>query len=182
MRLVEAMDADPWPGEGLSPGPVLSPSQIERRLWVSGDHVMEFEDADELCRRCSRLVIIGGSGTGKTWLARRAARRCAEAALDRLQAGVPVAEVELPVFTTCARLAEMPAGDEIRDAIVGSAWGQPPDLGRGGLAAEVRALLVKRDGPTLVVPLTDFPGCSSSSGTPATRYCSRTRTRQLGKQ
>ena len=59
---------------------------MERKLLVtaSGQADEQDLDADDLARRCARLVVLGGPGSGKTWLARRTARLCAEAALDAL--------------------------------------------------------------------------------------------------
>lgn len=57
-------------------------------------------DADELASWCSRLVVRGGPGSGKTWLARRTARLCAQAALAALAGGAGLDEIELPLFTT----------------------------------------------------------------------------------
>ena len=56
----------------------------------------------------SGALRLGGPGSGKTWLARRAVRLCAEAAMDALAAGSEVDEIELPLFTTCARLSATP--------------------------------------------------------------------------
>ncbi len=150
-RLAWWLDADPWPQDVRFAGPVLVPSEIERKLRITGAHGEEDQDADELSGQCSRLVICGAPGAGKTWLAKRAARRCALAALVKLADGASLGEVELPVFTTCARLMAMPSGDGIRDAIVRSALGQLADLGGSRVTAAVQALLVGRNAPTLVV-------------------------------
>lgn len=159
-RLARWLDADPWPRYLREGGPVLVPSQIERRLRVTGAEGGEERDADELSGRCSRLVILGESGAGKTWLARRTARRSALAALAALGDGSPLSEVELPLFTTCARLAAERSGDGIRDAIVRSAFDQLPDLGGSRVTAAVRELLANRNDPTLVVldSLDEAPG------------------------
>ena len=49
------------------------------------------------------LTVLGGPGSGKTWLARRLAREAAEKALEQLRdPRVDPASVELPLFTTVA--------------------------------------------------------------------------------
>ena len=63
-----------------------------------------------------RLVILGGPGAGKTWLAKRTARRCAEEAIAALAAGSTLDEIELPLYTTCSRLFS--AHGDIREAAV----------------------------------------------------------------
>ena len=95
--------------------------------------------------------MLGGPGSGKTWLARRTARLCAEAALEALAAGAGPDEVELPLYTTCARLAAAPPGDGIRRAVVASALGQLPDLGGTRVIDALRALFEERNAPTLLV-------------------------------
>ena len=98
-RLIGWINTDPWPRDRRFGGPVLTPAAIERRLRVSAPGLMGDEDleADDLARQCRRLVVLGGPGSGKTWLAKRAARRCAEAALEELTAGADLDEVELPL-------------------------------------------------------------------------------------
>ena len=88
---------------------------------------------------------------GKTWLARRTTRLSAEAALDALAAGAIPDEVELPIFTTCARLFATPPSDGIRRAIVASALGQLPDLGGSRIADSLRVMFEERNAPTLLV-------------------------------
>jgi len=153
VTLIRWLSIDPWPDDTSFRGPVLTPASIERKLWIadggaSGDRDL---DADDLSRQCIRLVVLGGPGSGKTWLARRTARLCAEAALDALEAGAGLGEVELPLYTTCARLAAAPPSDGIRRAIVDSALGQLPDLGGSRVIDALRMLFEERDGPTLLV-------------------------------
>jgi NACHT domain len=149
--LVRWLNSDPWP-QGTQPtGPPLTPAVIERRLRITGRRGEEL-DADDLAGRCARLVVLGGPGSGKTWLARRAARLCAEAALDQMAAGALPGEVELPLYTTCARLAATPPGDGIRRAVVASAFGHLPDLGGSRVADALRVLFEERnDAPVLLV-------------------------------
>jgi hypothetical protein len=151
-RLIGWLNADPWPRDPRLRGPVLTPANIEQKLAIAAPHPQaggrDF-DADELTDRCTRLVILGGSGSGKTWLARRAARRCAEAALEALTGGTGLDEVELPLFTTCSMLAG--SEEDIRTAAVSSALVQPGDLGGSRIVDALRELFTERDGPTLLV-------------------------------
>jgi hypothetical protein len=148
--LIGWVNSDPWPG--WFDGPALTPAAIERKLRIASDDDRGRElDADELARRCARLVVLGAPGSGKTWLARRAVRLCAEAALSKLAAGDSLDEVELPVYTTCARLASTYVGDDIRRAVVSSALGQLPDLGGVRVTAALRELFEERNAPTLLV-------------------------------
>lgn len=95
--LIDWLSTDPWPQDPRLGGPVLVPAAIERKLRVRfADGPEERDaDADELARRCSRLVILGAPGSGKTWLAMRTARSCAEEALKGLEEGAALDEVAL---------------------------------------------------------------------------------------
>ena len=155
------LNTDPWPQDARFGGPVLTPESIEQKLTVDGGRLGPDDlDADELAGRCARLVVLGGPGSGKTWLARRSARICAATALERLAAGEAVEDVELPLYTTCARLSAMPPGDDIRRAVVSSALSQLPDLGGARVNTAIRELFAERDAPTLLVldSLDESPG------------------------
>jgi len=78
--LIKWLNSDPWPL--WFDHQALTPAAVERKRTITGgsDRGQAF-DADELARQCSRLVVLGGPGSGKTWLARRIARLCAETAL-----------------------------------------------------------------------------------------------------
>ena len=151
--LIRWLNTDPWPQDTRFAGPTLTPAAIERKLRVASgrSHGEQDLDADELARRCTRLVVLGGPGSGKTWLARRTARLCAEKALEQLAAGAELDEVELPLYTTCARLSAAPYVDGIRRAIVSSALGLLPDLGGSQVLDALRVLFEVRSAPTLLV-------------------------------
>jgi hypothetical protein len=149
--LINWVNTDPWPRDRRFGGPVLTPAVIERKLRVfaPGRAGEENLDADDLAQQCRRLVVLGGPGSGKTWLARRTVRRCAELSLKALAAGAELDEVELPLYTTCSRLFSV-QGD-IREAAVSSALNQMGDLGNSKLNAELRTLLAGRNGPAVLV-------------------------------
>jgi hypothetical protein len=158
--LISWLNSDPWPRDRRFGGPVLTPAAIERKLQVSaaGWRDKQYLDADDLVQHCRRLVILGGPGSGKTWLAKRSARLCAEEALRVLAAGGSVSEVELPLYTTCSRL--LTASGSIREAAVSSALDQLGDMGGARLSAAVRALFTERNSPTMLVidSLDEAPG------------------------
>jgi hypothetical protein len=137
--LIEWLNTDPWPKE--QPGkPLLSPAEIERKLRirvsVAGPAGEQDADADDLARECSRLVLLGGPGSGKTWLAMRIARTAAERALAALDEGKALAEVELPLYTTCSRLAS--ASGAIRETAAYSAVNSIGDLGGSRITTALR--------------------------------------------
>jgi hypothetical protein len=151
--LIKWLNIDPWPQDTRFAGPALTPSTIERKLRITegigqGGRAL---DADDLAMRCARLVVLAGPGSGKTWLAKRAARLCAEAAVVKLATGAALDEIELPLYTTCARLSATPPGDGIRRAVVASALGHLPDLGGARVTDAVQMLFENRDAPTLLV-------------------------------
>lgn len=151
--LIRGLNDDPWPQDMRYAGPRLTPAMIERKLTVIGGAGRNewIASADDLAAKCSRLVVLGGPGAGKTWLAKRAARLCAEKALGELAAGAQPDEIELPLYTTCARLAAAPRGDSIRRAVVSAALGMLPDLGHDRAVESVQVLFEARDAPTLLV-------------------------------
>jgi hypothetical protein len=149
--LIDWLSTDPWPTVPEFSGAALNPAAIERKMTItvaSRDRKETF-GADELTLRCQRLVILGGPGSGKTWLARRTARRCAEDALRVLIAGGTLDEVELPLYTTCAKL--FTAGGNIREAVVSSALDQLGDLGGARITTALREFFSERNAPSLLV-------------------------------
>ena len=156
--LIDWLNSDPWPRDRqFEPQdrqfeqPVLTPAAIERRLRVTsaGEAGERDLDADDLALQCGRLVVLGGPGSGKTWLAKRIARRCAENALEALAAGGILDEIELPLYTTCARLFR--ADGDIREAAVSSALDQLADLGGSRISAALGVFLTERNAPTVLV-------------------------------
>ena len=150
-KLIDWLNTDPWPRDRRFGGPVLTPAAIERQLRIlapgklgENDH-----DADLLAMHCRRLVILGGPGSGKTWLAKRTVRRCAEEALTALRVGRDVDEIELPLFTTCSRL--FATGGDIRSAAVSSALDQLGDLGSSRLNLALGRLFTERNAPVVLV-------------------------------
>jgi hypothetical protein len=151
--LVRWLNINPWAQDMPFADPVLIPAVIERKLRIASHDGQgtPYMDADNLAQRCTRLVILGGPGSGKTWLARRTARLCAETALKRLKDGEELDEVELPLYTTCARLLAEPLSGGIRHAIVASALGLLPDVGGSRVFEALRRLFEDRSAPTLLV-------------------------------
>ena len=147
--LVEWLDRDPWPQD--FGGSVLSPAAIERRLRVTTTSVDREKnlDADRLAHESVRLVVLGGPGSGKTWLAKRSVRRCAENALQAMAAGATLDEVELPLYTTCSHL--FGAVGNIRVAVVSSALDQLADMGGSRIYTALSAFFTERNAPTLLV-------------------------------
>lgn len=145
--LIAWLNADLWPhwfGDQA-----LAPAAIERELGVRAADRAREQDADVAARQCQRLVILGGPGSGKTWLAERTARICAEEALQALAAGATLDEVELPLYVICSRLAS--AGGDIREAVVCSAFEGVGDLGGSRITKALREFFTERNAPTLLV-------------------------------
>ncbi|RRD50450.1 NACHT domain-containing NTPase [Arachnia propionica] len=80
------------------------PSQLERTLEIKHEHTRM--SAAEALEGVSLLTVLGGPGSGKTWLAQRLVREAAETALLQLRdPRVEPTSVEIPLFTTVARWA-----------------------------------------------------------------------------
>lgn len=113
-----------------------APSAVERQLRVeqhSGpEPVPTLSEAEALAEGRS-LIVLGGPGSGKTWLARRYARRAAEQALDQLRAGAQVADVWLPVLTTWDRWAK--TDGSAREALIDASFAA--ELGHGDIGPDV---------------------------------------------
>jgi NACHT domain-containing protein len=143
------LNADPWPQDPRLAGPALTPADIEQNLSLRDGRGQE-RDAAEMAGQCTRLVVLGSPGSGKTWLAKRIARSCAEAALETLARGdTGVDDVELPLFTTCSLLSRAPGG--IRRAVVSSALDQLGDLGGSRITDALNRFFTERNAATLLV-------------------------------
>lgn len=149
--LIEWLSTDPWPQDPRFNGPVLTPADVERKLRVTfpdkaaGPDV----DADGLAQECRRLVVLGRPGSGKTWLAKRTARRCAERALAALAAGEDVDDIELPLYTTFSNLFSAPGS--IRVAAVSSALDHVGDLGGERISKALAVFFAERNAWTVLV-------------------------------
>ena len=94
------------------------PSSLERRL--RGRESETELPADEALVGQRLLAVLGGPGAGKTWLARRYARMCAQQALAALEAGADLLSVEIPVYTTWDGWSKANGGT--RQAIVAASF------------------------------------------------------------
>jgi lysophospholipid acyltransferase (LPLAT)-like uncharacterized protein len=149
--LIDWVNIDLWPRDRRFGGPTLTPASIERKLRISAPGRAGEEDlgADDLAQTCRRLVVLGGPGSGKTWLAKRTTRRCAENAVRELAAGALLDAVELPLYTTGSRLFS--SSGDIRAAAVSSALDQLGDLDGARPSAVLRTFLAERNAPTVLV-------------------------------
>ena len=99
-KQIPEWDYSPWT-QGREWTQDRRPSQLERTLEIA-DEQKTMSSAKAL-EGVWLLTMLGGPGSGKTWLARRLAREAAETALEQLQdPRVDPASVELPLFTTVA--------------------------------------------------------------------------------
>ena len=99
-KQIREWDYSPWT-QGREWTQDRRPSQLERTLEIA-DEQRTMSPAEAL-EGVWLLTVLGGPGSGKTWLARRLAREAAETALDQLRdPRVDPASVELPLFTTVA--------------------------------------------------------------------------------
>ena len=93
-------DYSPWT-QGREWTQDRRPSQLERTLEIEDEH--KTMSPAKALEGVWLLTVLGGPGSGKTWLARRIAREAAETALEQLRdPRVDPASVELPLFTTVA--------------------------------------------------------------------------------
>ncbi|MBT0773273.1 hypothetical protein KIH74_30290 [Kineosporia sp. J2-2] len=143
-------------GGNASAGPV---PELERTLRVvrdprpedartSGERTRPApEPADDVLATGRHVVVLGEPGSGRTWLARRTARRCADRARELVRAGTPIDAVELPLFLTWARFAS--TAGQAREAALGPAL----DLLRlpDGTERRIRTLLRHRNCGVLLV-------------------------------
>lgn len=134
------------------------PSSIERRLsarTVGDQPGTESRDLSEqeALEHQQMLVVLGGPGSGKTWLARRYARNAARHALARLESGASLGDVEIPLFTTWDRWAQTP-GSGVRETLVASSF--DPALGHSDvvghdLSGQLQRTLVLAETRVLLV-------------------------------
>ena len=97
---IDEWDYSPWT-QGRKWSQNRKPSQLERTLEITDEH--KTMSPAEALEGVWLLTVLGGPGSGKTWLARRLAREAAETALEKLRdPRVDPASVELPLFTTVA--------------------------------------------------------------------------------
>ncbi|OFT65039.1 hypothetical protein HMPREF3159_01355 [Brachybacterium sp. HMSC06H03] len=131
---------------GIMPlhGRVRHPSQIERALNVAsaeeGDGVLSVGQA---LARYEHLVVLGGPGAGKSWLAHRIVRDAAHAARDALRNGSRPQDVEIPILTTWETVRSQPANGSIRSRLLAASFASPGngDLGSVELEERLQRLL-----------------------------------------
>ena len=112
------------------------PIDVARRLRVqpSSDRPKDalagqlVDEADALAGQAG-LVVLGGPGSGKTWLAHRYARSAAQQALTALQSGADLSHVEIPVYATWAQWAHHDLAGSPREQLIRSALARGSDLG-----------------------------------------------------
>lgn len=140
VQRVDDWDAAGWiQSAGRS---TIRPSQIERTLDLQekGTTTSRIPTAQAL-QRHPHLVILGGPGSGKSWLAKKIARDAAMKAIEALDAGADPAEVEIPVFTTWDAWTKQSAADP-RQALIEASFAA--GLGHSDLGSARRTERIKR--------------------------------------
>jgi NACHT domain len=151
------LDHDPW--TRMAGGRDSSLTLIAGRLraaagpdtgYRSEGGYAETADAVKLAARCERIVLLGGPGAGKTWLARRIAIGAAQRAGEQLTAGADLATVEIPLFARCQ--AVLASGLPAWKAVVEAALAQVGHrFGSDRLAEALRRRFLDQSGRFLVV-------------------------------
>ena len=141
-----------------------SPSTLERRLRASADdpsksaagdqepEIFSADDVEAVFGDRRVLVVLGGPGSGKTWLARRYARDAARAAMESLEQGVDLSQVEIPLFTTWGTWAKV--GGEVRKSLIDAAFEVGfgnSDLGGGDVIDRLKRTLQSSGSKALMV-------------------------------
>jgi hypothetical protein len=163
-RLATALDTDIWTAlERDDSGARVSLTAIQQHLHVDRENAQPEEGpvpVEELAETCDRLVILGGPGAGKSWAAQRIAINAANTALDKLNTGTALADIELPYFAACSEVLEQSdrssRWDRLIDASINWADDSPGD--RPTLTQLLRthpARLVVLDGIDEVATLDD---------------------------
>jgi NACHT domain len=155
--VVDELDHDPWTRR--AGGRESSLTSIAERLRVTArpdtgyrarGAQAETGDARELAARCERIVLLGGPGAGKSWLARQIVIDAAEQADEELAAQGDPAAVEIPLFASCAAVFDtrLPAWE----AVVAAALTQVSHrFGSDRLAEALRRRFLEQGGRFLVV-------------------------------
>lgn len=127
-----------------------SASSLERPIRVLGPGVDGIAGAALVGQQ--RVVLLGGPGSGKTWLAHGIARIAAQRALRHLENGGLLSEVEIPVFTTWTQWSQ--TAGSTRGSLIDSSFtphtGQT-DLGPGGITERLRRTLSDSHASVLMV-------------------------------
>jgi hypothetical protein len=156
--VVRDFDEDPW--TRMAGGRASSLTAIAQRLTIvrwsktreadrDRDDVAP-EDADALASQCKRLVVLGGPGAGKTWLARRTAIHAAEVARTALAGEADLETVEIPLFAECAEV--LTTKDAIWDAVVRASVARVAHLlDSGGAREALERRFCERRGRFLIV-------------------------------
>ena len=136
--------------------PTRRVAELEQRLRVTATAGADLRrgerlSAEEALADTRMLVVMGGPGAGKTWLARRYARQAAERAIAALDQGVAVEAVELPLLTTWDHWAQS-SGRGLREGLVAAALSRGvDDLGGAPVTGRLRRLLTRPGARVLVV-------------------------------
>ena len=158
--VVDNFSADNWQflRAGGQPVDVVS---LERTLSVMtpGAEPDRVVNADALIDSVQRLVVLGGPGAGKTWFARRVARRVAARALKNLAAGAGLDEVEIPLLVTCEEFRTTP-GDRWDAAITPALARCPP---RNGAAPQRLAQFLRERDTNVLLVLDSLDEATSTS-------------------
>lgn len=148
------LEHDAWTRFASSHGRSLSLSAIARPLAMradgdgaaAGGHGVV--DGTGLSDDWDRLVVLGGPGVGKSWLARRVGIAAAGDALRAIGDGADPSTVELPLF---ARIADLPAVGSVWSATVDAALARVADRLHEPRAKPLREQLIGRPGRYLVI-------------------------------
>ena len=134
------------------------PSQLERRLNVTGrDGQRVTMSSPEFVARFPHAVILGGPGSGKSWLAHRVAREAAQTALDGLEAGAAVDQVMVPLVTTWEKWTQQ-TGGSLRESLVAAAFAAgfgSSDLGGQAIIERLKAFVLEASSVLVVLDSLD---------------------------